>query len=764
MLTKNLLFLCLTVLLFLCSENFSAQTENGQNIEGVTMRKSIKKFRKREENPAYQIMQEVWKHRKKNGLAKYDRYSYQEYEKLQIGLDNIDSTFTQKKIFRGMDFIFDYVDSTGQNKLNLPIFLNEILYKTVGENRPQKRQMRHLLAQKTSGFSENEYLSSSIKNLFRDIDVYENTLNYFDVGFQSPVGDAAFATYNFELTDTLKTEDGHKTFVIRYEPKLENVLALTGNLYITGDSYAVKRLTLRSTKKMSVNFVNSLYTEIDFENPDPETYLPARLSTTFHLSPLSKSADARNMVTTRTTLFSQYQFNPVLAEDDFRQTPQELDSESYTKDENYWQQARPEELSTAEKGVYQMVGRLRETPKFQRLIKATEVLSSGYFHFGKWLDLGNLYSFYGRNGVEGTRLQLTARTYFSQEDMWRIQAYAAYGFKDERWKYAAEARYMFNKINRFTLGYGYRNDVRQLGASLTTDEGIMSRSFASASVFGRGDNSSLSWVQQHNLSAAIDPWKNITLKLDGSWQHTESANPVGFDIRYRDRQNEIQTDLTDTRAAFTLIARPGASFAKNGLARKENPTLAPTYLLKYTHGFGKDIPYDKLQLMLYQPFLTGRFGKSFVTVEAGKTFQAVPLPLLSAIPGNQALAIVPSTFSQMNYYEFITDAYLTAHYEHHFYGKIFSVIPLLNKLRLREVVFLRGAYGTLSDGARAMSLQGPNFQTLDRQIYYEYGFGIENIGFGNLRILRVDFNWRGNYLQNPGAERFGIKIGLQFFY
>ena len=48
--------------------------------------------------------------------------------------------------------------------------------------------------------------------------------------------------------------------------------------------------------------------------------------------------------------------------------------------------------------------------------------------------------------------------------------------------------------------------------------------------------------------------------------------------------------------------------------------------------------------------------------------------------------------------------------------------------------------------------------------YYEYGFGIENIGLGNLRFFRIDFNWRGNYLDNPKAKRFGIKIGMETKY
>ncbi|MDO5615294.1 MAG: DUF5686 family protein, partial [Cruoricaptor ignavus] len=384
----------------------------------------------------------------------------------------------------------------------------------------------------------------------------------------------------------------------------------------------------------------------------------------------------------------------------------------------------------------------------------------------KAIDIGSIYSIYGRNDVEGNRIRLGARTFFSQNDDWRIQGYGAYGFKDKQFKYGAEAKYMFNKVNRFTIGAGTRRDILQLGVQLTTDDGIMSRTFASSTVFARGENVSLSSVNQTNVFASIDPWKNFTIRLDGTLQSIKSANPEYFSLNYIDKSGSLRKTTNDSHATLSLIARPGAKFSKNGVDRQEHGTLAPTIILKYTRGFqnlfNADFGYDKLQFLFHKPILVGSWGKSLLTLEAGKNFDTVPLALQNVIPGNQSYGIVQNTFAQLNYYEFVADTYATMHLEHHFNGKILSFIPLIKKLKLREVAFLRGAYGTLSDASKSINIDGNRYSAPDQNIYYEYGFGIENIGFGNLRVFRIDFNWRGNYLDRPNISRSGIKVGMQF--
>lgn len=756
------------ILLLHCVIFLFAQKEREKNIEGITFSKKKTKYKSKKENPAFAIMQEVWKRKKSNGLKKFKSYKYKEYEKIEFDLANIDSAFMDKKLFKKMDFIFDYTDSADNGKLALPIFLNEAIYENFGQNEPSTRSKRLLTAQKTSGFQDNEVITIAAKNLYRDINLYDNTINYFDIGFQSPVSRDGFSTYDYQLIDSLSVR-GQDVYKIKYEPKRKDVLTFQGFLYISKDYYSVMSATLRSTKKMNVNFINGVFTEIEYDNPDEDTFLPKKIRTVIDISPFSKSKDSKSIVAIRTVTYSDYDLDAQLLNTDFERREEELLPEFSNKDDAFWENTRPDSLSKSEKGIYEMLGKLQETPKFKRATKILGTLASGYYNVGKYFSLGNIYSTYGYNDVEGSRIRLGARTFFSQNDNWRIKGYIAYGFRDKGFKYGAEAKYMFNKVNRFTIGIGNRRDIVQLGVRLTNDDAIIpSTSFGSSAIFSRGTNTSLSHLQQTNIFTSIDPFRNFTIRLDGSLQSIKSADEKNFNINYYDNSGKLRKTVNDSHLTLSFIARPGAKFSKTGVERKEHKTLAPTIIFKYSKGlknvFNADYDYHKAQMMFYKPMLIGSWGRALLDIEAGKNFNPLPLALQNVIPGNQSYGIEGKTFSQLNYYEFVADAYATAHLEHHFNGKILSYIPLIKKLKLREIAFIRGAYGTLSETSKSINTEGYKYSAPDKHIYYEYGFGVENIGFSNLRLFRIDFNWRGNYLDRPNISKFGIKLGIQFKY
>jgi hypothetical protein len=739
-------------------------SEKVSSIEEVVIHNEKTKYKNKKENPAYRIMQEVWKRKRNNGLDKFDTYTYKEYEKIQFDANNLDSAFMNRKIFNKLDFIFDYADSTARGKMALPIFLNESIYTNFGKNKPGKKTKKLLIAQKTSGFQDNQVISITAKNLYRDINIYDNTLNYFDIGFPSPVGTDGFSTYDYNLVDTISVR-GEDAYKIRYQPRRTEVLAFQGYLYIDTDSYAVLGATLKSTNKINVNFINSISTELEYDNPDDATFLPKKFITEIEMTPFSKKKTAKGIVAKRTVDYSEYDFNKPLDDSVFTRKEEEYDAKFVDKDDAYWVKARPDSLSKTEQGVYEMLDKLQQTPKFNRIVKLYETLASQYYNITKGIDIGPIFSIYGKNDVEGDRIRLGARTYFGQNDPWRIQFYNAYGFKDQQFKYGVEGRYMFNRVNRFMIGAGTKRDITQLGVQLTTEDGIMSRSFASSTVFARGENASLSSVNQTSIFTSIEPWKNFQVRVDGTMQSIKSANPSGFSLMYY-RNGELRKTTNDSHVTISLIARPGAKFSQTGVDRYEHGTLAPTIVLKYTRGieglFNADFNYNKLQFMFYKPILLGSWGKTLLNFEAGKNFDTVPLALQNVIPGNQSYGLVPNTFAQLNYYEFVADTYSTLHIEHHFNGKILSFIPLIKKLKLREVAFIRGAYGSLSDASKNINVENLKYSAPNEQVYYEYGFGIENIGFGNIRIFRVDFNWRGNYLDRPDVSKFGIKAGFQF--
>ena len=97
-------------------------------------------------------------------------------------------------------------------------------------------------------------------------------------------------------------------------------------------------------------------------------------------------------------------------------------------------------------------------------------------------------------------------------------------------------------------------------------------------------------------------------------------------------------------------------------------------------------------------------------------------------------------------------------------------LPLIKKLRLREVISLRGVWGSLSDKnnpSSQISDGQPGIflfptdalcQPMGGKPYMEAGVGLDNI----LTILRVDYVWRLTYRDHAGTDRRGIRIQLHF--
>lgn len=727
-----------------------------------------KKYKNKKENPAYAILREVWARKKQNGLRSVPQYEYEEYEKLEFDLNNVDSSMIKNRLFKDMEFVFENIDTSEvSGKAYLPLFLNESIYKVYGKNQPTKRERKDLIANKNSGFESNEIVIHTLKNLYKEYDIYDNRLNFFNINFVSPIARDGFSVYEYTLSDTVNI-DGVEAYRIKYFPKRTGEHTFKGDFYIATANYAVKEIAMESTKSLDVNFVRDIFVYHQFDLVNDTIFYPKKDYVLIDMSLLDKKSDSKGMFAHRTVTYKDFDFETPRPDEFYNSRNYDpYLSGAFEKGDDYWADARHERLSKNEGGIYAMLDSLQEVPRFKNIVKTVEVLGSGYYNVGNVIDIGDLYSTFGFNDVEGLRMRAGGRTYFSANDMWRLAGYMAYGFKDHQFKYGAEARFMFNKFNRFQVGAGTKRDIEQLGVQLTSSYGVMDRTFASSALISQGGNDLLSHLNKTNVYTSIDPLKNFTIRLDGNYQTIRSADPSLFNIGYVQNGN-YEEHLIDTNLRLSLLARPGAKYSHYGIDRHEHSTLAPTFLLSYTKGFtglfNSQFNYDKLQFLYHQPILIGSFGRTDVFFEAGKTFKNVPLSLLSVIPGNESYGQMLGTFAQLNYYEFVTDTYSTLILDHHFKGWIFNKLPLLKKLKIREVAFIRAAWGEISDKNIEMNQSDVQYAAPSGDIYYEYGFGLENIGFGNIRPVRIDFNWRGNYLHLPDARKFGITVGLDFSF
>ena len=425
-----------------------------------------------------------------------------------------------------------------------------------------------------------------------------------------------------------------------------------------------------------------------------------------------------------------------------------------------------EALNKDETKVYKLLDTLRTVKAFKRLYNIGTILASGYVELNGF-DFGPLFSSFGYNTIEGFRLRAGGRTYFTANDQWRIEGYGAYGFKDEKFKYGISGKYLLDRKSRLIVSAGNRRDVEQLGASLTNTNDVEGRSLASSSVIATGDNNRLTSINLTALSLEIEPRKNLTIGITGSFRKLKPADRDLFSLDFYDPDtNELKSEIKQTEISTKITYSPGRKTTGYGVDRIiVNDGDYAQLFLNYSAGLKgiaeSDFEYEKLQFFYRQPWNVGGFGKLNSSLEIGKTFGNVPLGLLSVVPGNQTYLSIYNTFPLLNFYEFVTDTYTSLHLEHNFNGRIFSRIPLLRELNLRELVGVRGVWGELSDENRLLS--EPSELLLiapDEEIYWEYSVGVGNI----FKIFRIDFHFRGNYFDNPDARSFGVTGSFGFYF
>jgi len=712
-------------------------------------------------NPALDILRKVWENRRKNGLSQFDQYQYEKYEKVEFDLNTIDSSMINSNLFDGMEFVFDYADTSAvSGKTYLPIFINEALTTVYGDNVSNKEK-EILKANKNSGFSSNQTLIALVKDLYTDIDIYDRHLKFFDKSFVSPIGRAGIDTYNYVLRDTADV-DGTRSFNIVYYPRRKGELTFKGDFWVADSTYAIKEINMQATRSANINWVKDIYLEQEYTVLDDSLFLITRDYFQSDFS-FSKEEEARGVYGKRTTLFDQYQFDIEKPDGFYRRRVNDYDPETYDRSEAYWDENRLEKLNKDEKQIYTMLDTLRQNKKFKRLYNIGSILASGYYEVDNF-DIGPVFSIFGFNDVEGLRLRGGGRTYFTANDPWRLEGYLAYGFRDDQFKYGLSGKYLLDKRSRLTIQAGNRRDIEQLAASLTNTNDVLGRSLASSALISTGNNGRLSSINLSTVSLSFEPLYNLEFRLGGSYRTIKSANPDFFSLDYLDEDGTVQSEIKQSDLSLQMTFTPGRKTSNYGVDRTIiNDLQYPIIYAGYTRGiesiFNGDFSYDRAQFYYSQPLQIGGFGRLRARVEVGKTFGEVPLALLNVVPGNQTLFNISGAFNTMDFYEFVTDEYVTLHLDHNFNGRIFSRIPGLQQLDLRELVGFKAVYGTISDENIAINRSNINYRAPE-DVYYEYSVGIGNI----FRILRIDASFRGNYRSLPDARNFAITGSFGFSF
>ena len=703
------------------------------------------------ENPAHKVLENIINNKRQNNTANFGEWQSLVYNKMEIDLKNIKKPDKQRKLWDQAGFIFDYLDTLDTDgKTFLPVFITETQSEFY-----HKKDGTHekIIANKISGM-KNDMITEFTGNLYSDINPYENFIIINSIGLVSPINDQGLIYYRYFLRDSAMV-DNRKIYELSFFPRRKQDPVFTGKFWVDSLNWALTRIEMRLSENANINFIADAVYERSYQLND-ETYVPweESLWIDFNIQRRDKG-NLVGMIGRKSTVYTNFRFG---------ETPEQIMRQkrlvvvsvnALDYDEQYWDNIRPMKLQERESNIYTMVDSLKNVPIVRTIYEHIEMLLFGYKNIGKF-ELGPYFYLYSRNEIEGNRFRLGARTTMKFHEKLRLNGYAAYGFKDEEWKYSGGFEYFFNKEQPFIISGQYKHDYELLGRS---DNSFMEDNIL-FSILAREKVTKLNMIDRINFNVVREwiPGLTNTFRLS-----TTKIGSSPLDTKFADQNDQIVPSIRNTEIGLNTRFAFKEKAVLGNYVKTHVSSALPVAELKLTTGIkgflDGDYDYFRLQFDLYDRLPIFPIGFSTYLVQLGRIWGDVPFPIAKIHEGNETHAFNKHAFNLMNYQEFVSDRYAAISFEHHFHGLFFNKIPLFRKLQLREVVGAKCLWGDI-DIEKHNQFKFPHtMQSLDGKTYTEVSAGIENI----LKIIRVDGVWRFKK-SNYDYEKFLIFVSLHFTF
>lgn len=741
------------------SVNFNINPESLELMEVVVTNK---------EDPAYPIMRRVIANKDRNDRRQLNAYQYEMYKKVEIDIENISeklrNKWYMKQITRVLDSVSKMNDEEGRTLI--PMYISETIQDFYYRLDP-KMNREIVRAQKAIGvgIGDNSIVSQMINASFYDYNFYENRINIMNKDFISPISDGWNLYYKFVLEDSLYLNDKW-CYKIDITPKREQDLAFRGKIWIADSTWALKQLNLSVGKEANLNFIDGIKLQQEMEQTKSGPWLPKKSRLLIDVGQLGDSSAGM--------LIKFYISNKDVVENE----PKKLEfyKEKLTvvdtvinQSNDFWVRNRHDSLTASEKHVYVMIDSIKKVPIVRTYIEIIDLFVNGYYEVGK-VDIGPLLYTYSYNNIEGHRFQYGMRTNSNLHKNWLLSGKVAYGTDDKEWKYHGLVEHILRRKSWSLVGVEYEHEIDQV--ALSTDNKAENNLFSAFTRFGNIARRRPFLNSYSRIYWQSDLFRGFTQKISLKHSEFDPLYPFGF---YADQANTTTSDIYNSFQTSEIVFESRYSknitLVKNGNHRTQvGFNRDPVFTFRYTRGvnglLGSDLEYNKYFLNVSQIKNIGLMGRMNYSLSLGWTPDAVPYPLLENHLGNQTIFLNYSSFNMMNFFEFTSDRYATLHLEHHFDGLIFNRVPLLKRLKLREVASGQLLFGEVSDkNYIIIPSEYPSFTRLSiDKPYAEISYGIENI----FKIVRVDFIHRLTYLDNVNVfngrqvNKFAIKLGFQF--
>lgn len=756
-----------------------------KQLKGVTVKTKRSKY-SRKNNPAVELMKRVIAAKKRTDLANHDYYQFNKYQKITFAINDIKPTELENEKLKKKKWLINQIETCPyNNKLILPLSVDETVTRNIYRKDP-KTEKSIIMGQSSSGVNDlietGDILNNVLKDVFTDVDLYDDQIRLLQYPFTSPIGKDAISFYRFYIVDTVYV-DRDKCFHLQFLPNNQQDFGFRGEIWILADSTLhVKRCNLTLPKKSDVNFVDNLQIIQEY------TRLPEgdwALTTDDMFVEMSIAKFLTKAIVIRTTRMSDYAFDE-LPDKLFKGKTKVLhESNAMMRDEAFWDKYRSVELTKSESSMDAFINNLSQQKAFKYIIFGVRAFIENFVETGSQnhpskVDIGPINTMISSNFIDGVRTRISAQTTANLNPHWFLSGYYARGWDSRKNYYKGELTYSFNKKEYLPREF----PKRTLTFTSTYDVCSPSDKFMHTDK----DNvfTALKWTKvekmmfynRQQLSFEREEEWGFRTTISLKTEENEACGDLFFKPLSMVGMEDAMTGqgkFRTTEARIELRYAPGETFINTKQRRLPVNLDAPVFTLSHTTGIkgflGGDYDYNFTEASIYKRLWLNSWGKIDILAKGGIQWNKVPFPLLIMPAANLSYIISDETFNLINNMEFLNDRYASLDISWDLNGKIFNRIPLLKKLKWREWLGIKCLWGTLTDknnptlaanAGDGMLMEFPEGSYImdSKRPYIELIAGIHNI----FKIIHIQYVHRLNYNHLPTATKNGVRLMMRLTF
>lgn len=756
-----------------------------KQLKGVTVKTKRSKY-SRKNNPAVELMKRVIAAKKRTDLANHDYYQFNKYQKITFAINDIKPTELENEKLKKKKWLINQIETCPyNNKLILPLSVDETVTRNIYRKDPNTEKSI-IMGQSSSGVNDlietGDILNNVLKDVFTDVDLYDDQIRLLQYPFTSPIGKDAISFYRFYIVDTVYV-DRDKCFHLQFLPNNQQDFGFRGEIWILADSTLhVKRCNLTLPKKSDVNFVDNLQIIQEY------TRLPEgdwALTTDDMFVEMSIAKFLTKAIVIRTTRMSDYAFDE-LPDKLFKGKTKVLhESNAMMRDEAFWDKYRSVELTKSESSMDAFINNLSQQKAFKYIIFGVRAFIENFVETGSQnhpskVDIGPINTMISSNFIDGVRTRISAQTTANLNPHWFLSGYYARGWDSRKNYYKGELTYSFNKKEYLPREF----PKRTLTFTSTYDVCSPSDKFMHTDK----DNvfTALKWTKvekmmfynRQQLSFEREEEWGFRTTISLKTEENEACGDLFFKPLSMVGMEDAMTGqgkFRTTEARIELRYAPGETFINTKQRRLPVNLDAPVFTLSHTTGIkgflGGDYDYNFTEASIYKRLWLNSWGKIDILAKGGIQWNKVPFPLLIMPAANLSYIISDETFNLINNMEFLNDRYASLDISWDLNGKIFNRIPLLKKLKWREWLGIKCLWGTLTDknnptlaanAGDGMLMEFPEGSYImdSKRPYIELIAGIHNI----FKIIHIQYVHRLNYNHLPTATKNGVRLMMRLTF